>query len=210
MATQVGRMKNRLHRTALTLFLALTTGCSMTHGTPDKPANNPHPVKRYEITATSEAPGPWDSIEGYIGYDIVKGDNGIVKCVPMDSFLGEQSLTSIGLDIAMTRVNDHTWRGYFYRDALQDEDYYNLGVCHWDVTSVGVSAVAQGIRFNWGIGFEPQQHGGFETSYFKKSSYADRKLVGIGALDYSDINPEYVKRPNEFFPVTIAVKEIAP
>lgn len=182
----------------------------MTHGTPEKPARNPHPVKRYEITATSEAPGQWDSIEGYIGYDIVKGDNGIVKCVPMDSFLGVQSLTSIGLDIAMTRVNDHTWRGYFYRDALQDEDYYNLGVCHWDVTGVSVSAMAQGVRFAWSDLFDDLLHKGPETRYFKKSVYGDQSFAQYGAPDLDPADPEVLKHPDAYFKVTLAVKEIAP
>jgi hypothetical protein len=182
----------------------------MTHGSPEKPAKNPHPVKRYEVTATTEAPGPWDSIEGYIGYDIVKADDGIAKCVPMDSFLGEQSLTSIGVDIEMTRVDDHTWRGYFYRDALQDEDYYNLGVCHWDVTSVSVSTMAQGVRFAWSGPFNDLLHDSPETSYFKKSVYGDRSFARYGAPDYSPLRPEYKQNPSEFFPVTIAVKEVTP
>jgi hypothetical protein len=199
------------HRTAaFILVLTLTTGCSMTHGDPTKPAKNPHPVKRYEVTATSDAPGPWDSIGAYIGYDIVKADDGIAKCVSMDSFLGEQSLTSIGVDIEMTRVDDHTWRGYFYRDALLDEDYYNLGVCHWDVTSVSASTMAQGVRFAWSGGLDELLHDSPETSYFKKSVYGDRSFARYGAPDYSPLRPEYKQNPGDFFPVTLAVKEVTP
>jgi hypothetical protein len=182
----------------------------MTHGSPSHPAKNPHPVKRYEVTATSDAPGPWDSIEGYIGYDIVKADDGIAKCMPMASFFGVQSLTSIGVDIEMTRVDDHTWRGYFYRDALQDEDYSGLGICHWDVTSVGISADAQGVRFNWGIGLVPHQHGGSETSYFKKSAYGDKSMVGYPALTLNNTDTEVFQHPDAYFRTTMAVKEITP
>jgi hypothetical protein len=198
------------HRTAaFILVLTLTTGCSMTHGDPTKPAKNPHPVKRYEVTATSDAPGPWDSIEGYIGYGIVKADDGIAKCVPMDSFLGEQSLTSIGIDIEMTRVNDRTWRGYFYRDALLDEDYYNLGVCHWDVTSVGVAADAQGVRFGWG-GLFDELHDSPETSYFKKSVYGDQSFARYGAPELTSADPEVIQHPAAYFRTTVTVKESKP
>ena len=161
----------------------------MTHGDSTNPAKNPHPVKRYEVTATSDAPGPWDSIEGYIGYDIAKADDGIAKCVPMNKFLGEQSLTSIGVDIPMTRVDDHTWRGYFYRHALQDEDDFKLGVCHWDVTSVSVSTTAQGVRFGWGSMLDELLHKGPETRYFKKSVYGDRSFAQYGAPDLDPADP---------------------
>jgi hypothetical protein len=195
----------KIRTAALLLTLALTTGCSMTHGDPNNPAKNPHPAKRYEVTATSEAPGPWDSIEGYIGYDIIN-----TKCVPMDSFLGERSLSSIGIFIAMTRVDDHTWRGYFYRDALQDEDYSNLGVCHWDVTSVSVSTMAQGVRFAWSDLFDDLLHKGPETRYFKKSVYGDRSFARYGAPDLDPADPEVLQHPDAYFRVTLAVKEIAP
>lgn len=196
----------------LFLSLALATGCSTTHGNSDNPAKNPHPVKRYEVTATSDAPGPWDSnsMVGYIGYDIVKADDGIAKCVPMNSFLGEQSLTSIGVDIEMTRVDDHTWRGYFYRDALLDEDYYNLGVCHWDVTSVSANTMVQGVRFGWSGLFDDLLHDSPETSYFKKSAYGDKSMAGYPALTLNNTDTEVFQHPDAYFQVTIAVKEVAP
>jgi hypothetical protein len=205
MAVQAVRMKCRLPLTVLTLFLALTTGCSMTHGDPSNPAKNPHPVKRYEVTATSYAPGPWDSIEGYIGYDIIN-----TKCMPRESFTGAQSLTSIGIDIEMTRVDDHTWKGYFYRDALQDEDYSGLGACHWDVTSVSVSAMAQGVRFAWSDLFDKLERGILGTSYFKKSVYGDRSFARYGVPDFTAKDSDVREHPGNYFRATIAVKEVAP
>ncbi|CTP89502.1 hypothetical protein XTPLMG728_2251 [Xanthomonas translucens pv. poae] len=169
---------------------------------------NPHPVKRYEVIATSHAPGPWDSIKAYIGYDVINA-----KCVPMIPLIGEQHMPNTGLDVPMVRVDDHTWKGYFYRDAMLDEDYFKLGVCHWDVTSVGVGAIAQGVRFSWGAGggaFEELLRDIPEISYFKKSAYGDRSLAPYGAPDYSPLRPEYKQNPHDFFPVTIAVKEAKP
>ena len=182
----------------------------MTQGTSSHPAKNPHPVKRYEVTASSLAPGPWDAIEGYINYNIVKADNGVAKCAPVGSFLGEQSLTSIGVDIEMNRVDDHTWTGYLYRDALQDADYYNLGVCHWDVTSVSVSALARSVRFAWSDLFDDLLHHGGVTRYFKKSAYGDHSLARYGAPDLDPADPAVLQHPDDYFPVTIAIKESAP
>ena len=177
----------------------------MTHGDPSNPAKNPHPVKRYEVTATSYAPGPWDSVEAYIGYEVIN-----TKCVPRDSFTGGQSVPNIGLDIPMTRVDDHTWNGYFYRDALQDEDYFKLGMCHWDVTDVSASFSAHGINFSSGSLLKNFLSSTSQTEYFKKSSYNDRDLVGIGALQFLPSSPEVVKHADAFFPITVTVKEVTP
>ncbi|MFN6506813.1 hypothetical protein [Xanthomonas translucens] len=166
---------------------------------------NPHPVKRYEVIATSHAPGPWDSIKAYIGYDVINA-----KCVPMIPFIGEQYMPNTGLDVPMVRVDDHTWKGYFYRDALQDEDYFKLGVCHWDVTSVSVNAIAQGVKFNWGNGLEPLLRDGQQKNYFKKSVYRDQSMVGYPALTLNHTDTEVFERPEDYFTVTIAVKEANP
>ncbi|WP_198526492.1 hypothetical protein [Xanthomonas sp. SHU 166] len=165
---------------------------------------NPHPVKRYEVIATSNAPGPWDSFKGaYIGYDVINKN-----CVPMMPVLGEHHVPNTGLDIPMVQVDDHTWKGYFYRDALLDEDYFNLGVCHWDVTSVGVSAIGKGVKFGWGGLLEKILREGGGKSYFKNSSYGDPALVPYGALEFQSDDPEVLKDPDAYFPVTITVKEV--
>ena len=166
---------------------------------------NPHPVKRYEVIATSHAPGPWDSIEAYIGYDVIN-----TKCVPMIPFIGEQHVPNTGLDVPMVRVDDHTWKGYFYRDALQDEDYFKLGVCHWDVTSVGISALVQSVRFNWGGMLEELLRDSPQKSYFKRSVYGDRSMAGYPALTLNNTDTEVFERPGDYFTVTIAVKEAKP
>ncbi|UYK71953.1 hypothetical protein [Xanthomonas sacchari] len=198
-------MKTRTALVAFTLSFALMTGCSMTHGSPKKPAKNPHPVKRYEVIATSHAPGSWDSIIGYIHYDVINA-----KCVPMDSFIGQQDVPKIGVHIEMTPVDDHTWKGHFYRDAFQDEDYYKLGVCHWDVTSVSVNTIVQGVRFGWGGLFTELLRDSPEASYFKKSVYGDKSFAPYGAPDLSPNDPEVLQHPDAYFPVTIAVKEVMP
>jgi hypothetical protein len=177
----------------------------MTHGDPKNPKKNPHPVKRYEVIATADAPGPWDSVKGYIGYDVINKD-----CVPRDSFTGGQDVPNIGVDIEMTRVDDKTWKGYFYRDALQDEDYFELGLCHWDVTSVGVAAIAKGVRFNWGHLLNLLLHDSSQATYFKKSVYGDQAFTRYGAPDLTAADPEVIQHPDAYFRVTIAIKEIAP
>ncbi|WP_426683655.1 hypothetical protein ABFU84_05520 [Xanthomonas translucens pv. undulosa] len=158
---------------------------------------NPHPQKRYEVIATSDAPWPWDSIAGYIYYDIIN-----TKCVPMNSFLGQQDVPDTRIDIPMDRVDDHTWKGYFYRDALQDEDYFKLGVCHWDATGAGISAIAKGVGFNWTHTMDTLLRNGKQTSYFKKSVYGDASFMRDGAPTLTAEDAEVLQNP-------ILVREVA-
>ncbi|WP_230598254.1 hypothetical protein [Xanthomonas albilineans] len=196
-------MKARSSLAAFTFFITLTTGCSMAHSDPHNPAKNPHPVKRYEVIATSYAPGPWDSITGYVHYDVIN-----TKCVPVSPFIGAQNVPVTGIEIPMDRVDDHTWKGYFYRDALRDEDYFNLGLCHWDVTSISVNTIGKGVRFGWGGMLGDLLRGSTGMSYFKRSSYGDNVLVPYGAQVYPFSYPDVNKNKDAYFSVTIAVKEV--
>lgn len=197
----------KLHQLAAAALLPLAMGgCSHTIDAGSVKATfNPHPVKRYEVIATSDAPGPWDSIEAYIGYDVINK-----KCVPQDWFTGAQNVPNTGIDVDMVRVGENTWKGYFYRDKLQDEDYFDMGVCHWDVTSVGISAVAQGVRFNWGDMLGSLLHEGTWTRYFKKSVYGNQSFARSGTLDLGPTDPEVLQRPSNYFRTTITVKEATP
>ncbi|MGU3659532.1 hypothetical protein [Methylobacterium fujisawaense] len=177
----------------------------MTNSNSKNPAKNLHSVKRYNVIATSNAPEAWDSIEGYIGYEIINRE-----CLPMNSFLGQQDVPSIGISIEMIRVDDHTWMGHFFRDAWQDADYYNIGICHWDVTSVGISAVARRVRFNWSHTLNTLLRDGRQTSYFKKSLYGDPGAVRYGAQAFTADDPDVSQSPNAYFPVTIAVQSNIP
>ncbi|GAA0257660.1 hypothetical protein GCM10009126_23590 [Rhodanobacter caeni] len=192
--------------TALILTIALTTGCSAMHGDPKNPTKNPHPVKRYEITATADSPGPWDSIKGYISYEVVNKE-----CTPENEFLGVHIMPrSVGLDIEMKRIDEKTWKGSFLRDYMLDDDYYGLGVCHWDATSVTANFIIHTEAFGSGDLLHVFLQKGPQTLYFKKKQYWDRSLTNIGGLSSSADNQEVMRHPEDFFPITVAVKEITP
>jgi hypothetical protein len=188
------------------LAMALTTGCSsMSHGDPDHPEKNPHPVQRYEIIATAQAPGPWDSVKGYLTYEVVNAE-----CTPENKFLGVHIMPrDVGLDIEMTRVDETTWKGYFYRDYLMNDDYHGLGTCLWDVTSVAGVFVVHGKVFGPTSVFQDFLQHGRQTEYFRKSDYEDRSRVGRALLTTPN-DPEVIRHPEAYLPLTIAVKEISP
>ncbi|HUH54578.1 MAG TPA: hypothetical protein VLZ32_02465 [Rhodanobacter sp.] len=194
-------------RTAATLFFAitLTTGCSAMHGDPKNPERNPHPVKRYEVTATVGAPGAWDSVTGTIFFDVAN-----VDCVPQDSFTGGRNVPNTSYEIEMSRINENTWKGYFLRDYLQDDDYYDLGVCHWDVTGLVPSFTIHGKAFNASILLQDALNDGAQEIYFKKSDLLGNHLERGEVLISSFDNEEVVHHPDGFFTISVGVKEATP
>ncbi|MGB3268479.1 MAG: hypothetical protein WBA65_00835 [Rhodanobacter sp.] len=177
----------------------------MSHGDPDHPEKNPHPVQRYEIIATAQAPGPWDSVKGYLTYEVVNAE-----CTPENKFLGVHVLPrEVGLDIEMTRVDGKTWKGYFYRDFLRDDDYYGLGMCHWDPTSVGGVFVVHGGTFGAGDTLTVLMSKGPQTMYFRKADFLARASKD-GGYGTTPEDPEVINHAEAYFPITVAVKEVTP
>ena len=175
----------------------------MFHGDPDNPKKNPHPTKRYELTVTAEAPGPWDSVRGYINYDVVNLD-----CTRKNEFLGVHiQPQGVGIDIELTRVDEKTWKGHFFRDYLLDEDYYGLGVCHWDAASVSSLFVVHDKNFAAGTVLEDGRQKGALTKYFRKVDYSQ----GSGdALASTAETPEVILNASAYFSIHVAVKEDSP
>jgi hypothetical protein len=172
----------------------------MTHGDPKNPKKNPHPVKRYEVTATANAPGSWDSVKGVVFFQVInKG------CVPKDSFTGGQNVPNISYEFEMTRIENNTWEGYIYRDFLEDEDYFGLGVCHWGITQASPKFTVHGSNFVLGSDLESIKP---YIEYFKKSDFLNHSFTDAG---YPTIptDPEVTQHPVDFFPIAVTVKEVA-
>lgn len=178
----------------------------MNHGNPENPKKNPHPVKRYEVTTTTKVTGPWDVVKGRVFFDVTN-----VECTPEDKFLGVHKIPKdVVIDFDMTRVDENTWKGYFYRDSIQDEDYYGLGVCHWDTSSAAAVFVAHGVTFTSSDVLDVFLHKGPQTNYFRKSFYEDHSSTVDNVPGFSAINPQVVQHPDAFFPITVIVKEATP
>ena len=175
----------------------------MAHGDPKHPKKNPHPVQRYEVIATADAPGPWDKVSGTVFFDVVN-----LACTPKDKFLGVHAKPQdVAIDFEMARTGKNTWTGHFYRDAMLDEDYYGLGICHWDATSVTPVFTTHGETFGAAIGFDEGLRES-QLMYFKKSDYASRSLKQAYGTTSKD--SEVIHHPDAFFSIRVTVREMTP
>lgn len=201
----------RGHLPLLLFLCASVTGCSSAMNHEPDVKSNPHPVQRYELTVTVDAPGPWDKISGTAVYDITNE-----KCIRYNDFEGVYMRpATVGREFVLTKVDDHTYRGYFYRDALEPGDYYGKGACHWDVAAVGPTFIAHGLTFVPRIGLDTNKpgfgdalDGSKATEWLKRKEYFDRSLTdaNYGWSSLSDRD----EAPGEWFSVTMAARRVKP
>ena len=201
--------------TALALMLALTTGCSHSMNEIDagsvKAHLNPHPKERYELTFTiHDAPGPFESVTAGAQYGV--GDEiGHQACIPVDAFSGAQSKTpGIIRPVPLERMAPETYRGEVTVDLIADEDYFGLGVCHWNDMGAGINLVAHGVTFNAVIGQKDIEAGTAVSTYFAKASLNEPSGYSDGGVDGRYVAPSVKYQPEKFFYVTISAKRIEP
>lgn len=196
----------------LAMLMFATTACSSTMHTPKL---NAHPSQRYELTVTANAPGPWDSVKGFVTYAV-----GNVECTPKDTFAGVHELPKqVTHEITLTRIDAHTWHGYFYRDALEGGNYFGLGVCHWEMEGVDMAFQVHGFTFSAGIPFLDMSTYKVAvpdkpvTEYFSKADYFDTALKDqapkggiMVASGHGPEAPPFSKNFGEPFPITLSVR----
>lgn len=136
MPTREGR-----HLVPMGLLLALTACSPYADAERDVAAGgrglaklNPSPQQGYELVLTlKDAPGPFAVVEGVAQYDVSNHrDCGrVLWATGTASRITSQEL------VELHKVDENEYRGTFYLDRMQDEDYYGRGVCHWTLTGVG-------------------------------------------------------------------------
>lgn len=195
-------MMTRHHISSLILsFGLITSACSSPMKTPDI-KQNPHPIKRYEITMTIDgAPRAFDSINGYVVYQVENDD-----CVPLTKGSGARLAPDKSLPLEFTR-DGNVFKSTFYADQLQDENYFGLGICHWTIGSAGANPKVGNYSFDLGITIDAARPKKVEVTYFTKKAFIEAASHD-GEHDGGTIQTDYVaQHPQDFFSVSLEVKE---
>ena len=128
-------MRGRLSKSLCycTSAVLLLGACSKT---PESPVakTNQNPTQRYEITVELvDPPADIKRISGEAHFSIPD-----VACMPTpDRIAGYTPGSSYIKNFALTYAGGNTYKGHIFLDWPIDEDYYDLGVCRWEIYTVG-------------------------------------------------------------------------
>ncbi len=173
---------------------------------------NPAPKQGYELVLTlKDAPGPFAVVEGVAQYD-ARNYAACGRIVPATGTAGR--ITSQE-PIALRQVGENEYRGTFYLDRMQDEDYYGRGVCHWALTGVGAMLRATtgkaDTRFLTFIDKERMDAGSPLTLYYPRVAYPRAELAANYPASGKENPSEYKEELRDaLFSTTTTVQKLAP
>lgn len=184
------------------LALALTA-CTKHKPVPPPDVNlNPAPKVRNNITLLIlEDPADIVQIQAKINYTISNR-----KCVPVDlerSFGGSRPIFREGFSIPIIHEHANEYSGFVYADALIDENYYGLGICHWKIDGIGIE-INRGSTTNIAtvpIGIEK------ELQACSMKGYASDGKVGV-CTPISTFNHTGNIEYNQSYRILISTKEV--
>lgn len=179
-------------RTAMTCALLLTSsayGAAMKN--PDIQLN-PNPRMKYEITVTIDgAPGDFERIEGSVDY-IVSNEH----CVPVTPITGATIPPEKRLSMPLRHVSGNVYKGELFMDALQDEDYFGMGVCHWSVVAASANLYAHRVDVSASLFKDDMLAQKAVTRYYSYGMYFQTEMDVVDAgherrEDFKDVSKTY-------------------
>ncbi|MGC1548013.1 MAG: hypothetical protein WA777_05740 [Rhodanobacter sp.] len=159
---------------------------------------------RYDITLTIDgAPGPFDSVGGYMQYEVTNK-----ACVPeTGSPMNAMRIAPKAWPpIILHKISDNVYTGAVYADYFKDEDYYRLGVCHWSLLNIVTELKINKLTLDPDLTSDQLFSQSSVKSYFVHQDYLDndmeRSSYGIAnPSDYPEIKQE------DIFSITLTSKE---
>lgn len=173
---------------------------------------NPSPQQGYELVLTlKDPPGPFAVVEGVAQYDVSnhKDCGRVLRATGTASRITSQEL------VTLRQVGENEYRGTFYLDRMQDEDYYGRGVCHWALTGVGAMLRATtgeaDTRFLTFIDKERMDAGSRVTRHYPRADYPRiEEITGYGASGEEDPSSYRADLRNALFSTTTTVQKLMP
>ncbi|WP_139350826.1 hypothetical protein [Rhodanobacter sp. C01] len=199
-------MPTRLTSSLILSLALITSACGSSMKTPDI-KQNPHPKMRYEITMTIDgAPGPFDSVTAFVQYKVSND-----RCVPLQPISGATLAPEDSVPLDLTKISDKVYTGHLYVDLLQDEDYYGLGVCHWEVVAATAVLQVKNVGFSPGLFKADVLAQRSATRYFLERDYFDAHAgkENMFPSDPGESSPSVYKAEfqGHLFSATLVAKE---
>lgn len=173
---------------------------------------NPAPKQAYELVLTlKDAPGPFAVVEGVAQYDA----SNYADCGRIVPATGTAGRITSQEPVTLNKVGENEYRGTFYLDRMQDEDYYGRGVCHWSLTGVGAMLRATtgeaDTRFLTYFKKERMNAGSPLTLYYPKVAYPRAELAAnYPASGKEDPSAYKEELRDALFSTTTTVQKLVP
>lgn len=171
---------------------------------------NPNPKQRYDITMSiRDAPGPFEYVRFRASYE-AKGCSYVIS-----EFEGVRGHPEHHVELDFRKLDDHTYVGTLYLDAMVDEDYYGNGVCHWQMTGMGVGLKATGAeketRFSSSLMLESIQGQRSQETYLWKDRYPrEEGYDNFPEFGEETLDKVPIDERDEFFAITLTSREVQP
>ena len=177
---------------------------------------NPHPKQAYRLKIKiNDAPGPLVSMNNtYVRY-MARDCSYVINHIE-----GVTSHPRKYVDIPLRQVGKNEYEASFYFDAVQDEDYFGEGVCHWKPDGFGGTFKATGKEEETGFTISDVMRNLLEkktlTNYYWKWSYPyftrEDGSISPDFVNFGITSPELysAEEHKEMFTITVTLEEIKP
>lgn len=163
---------------------------------------NPKPRQRYEITLKiGDARGPFEAIPAFAN---CRAKN--EACVLLTPVTGARVES---VPVMLMKVKDGIYRDTINADQFMDEDYYDLGVCQWELMAIGAKPTAANQDLSPAICSEGTKSGQTVHRYFSSRAY--REYKGGHLVDISKAQREGFKtQATDVFSTTLTAERQTP
>jgi len=194
-----GRMRRLVQVTVPGLFLSLAA-CG---GNVDPNIQlNPHASMRYELTFTIDDPAVvLEQIEAQGNYQVANE-----ACVPMVPVSGVKKAPIKTLPLEVTALDRSTYRVTVFSDALRDEDYFGMGVCHWSFVAATLRGQVSGKALSSAVFSDDVYSGRPSTRYYSRAW-----LTGPagGLTESGSTSRETYRDPSNLFTIQAQAVEVS-
>lgn len=168
---------------------------------------NPAPKQGYEVVAhIVGAPGPLKPLGATARYQ-AQGCSYVTN-----AWAGARGVPEMVLPLKLVSQDGTRYVATFYRDAMQDADYFGNGTCHWDLTGIAIGLSSSGDRndtaFSSGLALESLLKGQPVTLYYLKRNYGrpDPDHIPVdGQPTLDGIRPEF---RGDLFTITLTPRPL--
>ena len=163
-------------------------------------ANN-RPLMRYEVTVRVDgAPGSFDRVEAVADYRVKNED-----CVSLTPVTGATVAPEKRMPLELLPSEKNVYKFEFFADRLQDQDYFDKGICHWSVVAVSANLWNKNVDFSAPLFNKDLFQGRSVTRYYSHRSYL---TTGLDRVDVGEANPaQYKDEAGATFSITVDARQ---